>query len=178
MLRNSKMIIADKAKIASLLSEMAARLAELPLEDVILVGIQRRGVYLSRRLADLIEASTGRKVSLGILDITFYRDDLSMIDLRPVVRSTDLPDDINGKIVVLVDDVLFTGRTIRAALDALADNGRARMVKLAVLVDRGWRELPIQADLVGLGVKTEYEEKINVKVQELDGEDLVEVVKK
>jgi len=172
------MIIADKTKFAETLDALAGSLSELPLEDTILVGIQRRGVYIAQRLAALLEAKTGKKVSQGILDITFYRDDLSLVALRPVVHSTSIPDDINDKIVVLVDDVLFSGRTIRAALDALADNGRAKAVKLAVLVDRGWRELPIQADFVGLNAKTKYEEKVNVKMQELDGEDLVEVVEK
>lgn len=171
------MLIADKEKFAATLSDLADKLMTLPLEETILVGIQRRGVYLAQRLAKLIEEKTGKKIGLGILDITFYRDDLSMIAMRPVVRSTDLPEDINDKIIVLVDDVLYTGRTIRAALDALADNGRAKMIKLAVMVDRGLRELPIQADYVGLSVETKSEEKISVKTEELDGEDLVEVIK-
>lgn len=172
------MLIANKEQFAQTLQEMAKALSALPAEETILVGIQRRGVYLAQRLSKLIEEETKKKVGQGVLDITFYRDDLSMIAARPVVHSTDLNTDINGKIVVLVDDVLFSGRTIRAALDALADNGRAKMVKLAVLVDRDWRELPIQADYVGLKVKTNHEEKINVKMQELDGEDLVEVVER
>lgn len=171
------MIIADKDKFDAVLDTLAAEISEaLPIESMMLVGIQRRGVFLARRLADKIAGLKGQKPTQGILDITFYRDDLSMIAVQPVVHSTDLPEDISDKVIVLVDDVLYTGRTIRAALAALADNGRAKAVKLAVLVDRGWRQLPIQADFKGLDVKTAFADKVAVRMEELDGADLVEVI--
>jgi len=141
-----------------------------------LVGIQRRGVELANRLAKLIERSQDVSIPLGKLDITLYRDDLSAIGPRPRVGETSLPGEIAGASVVLVDDVLYTGRTVRAALDELADFGRPRRILLAVLVDRGGRELPIQPDIVGLEVKTAPDDRIDVGVAELDGKDLVELV--
>ena len=138
-----------------------------------LVGIQRRGVPLARRIADAIRDNEGVEVPVGALDITFYRDDLSLVAQQPVVKGTDLPFDLNGTTVVLVDDVLYTGRTIRAALDALQDLGRPSAVRLAVLVDRGHRELPIKADYVGKNVPTSRQESVQVKLRELDGVDEV-----
>jgi pyrimidine operon attenuation protein/uracil phosphoribosyltransferase len=140
-----------------------------------LVGIQRRGVPLARRIADAIEEHEGARLPVGALDITFYRDDLSMIAQQPVVKGTDLPFDLNGLTIVLVDDVLYTGRTIRAAMDALVDFGRPQAIRLAVLVDRGHRELPIRADHVGKNVPTSREEVVRVHLAETDGTDGVEI---
>ena len=140
-----------------------------------LVGIQRRGVPLAHRIADAIAEHEGVTVPVGALDITFYRDDLSLIAQQPVVKGTDLPFDLNGSTVVLVDDVLYTGRTIRAAMDALVDFGRPQAIRLAVLVDRGHRELPIRADHVGKNVPTSREERVRVRVAEVDGDDAVDI---
>ena len=133
-----------------------------------LVGIRTRGVPLAERLAAEIEATEGAKVPIGILDITLYRDDLSTIAPQPVVKETRLPGTIDGQTVVLCDDVLFTGRTIRAALDALVDYGRPRAVRLAVLVDRGGRELPVQADVVGTEIRVAADELVEVRFQDTD----------
>jgi pyrimidine operon attenuation protein / uracil phosphoribosyltransferase len=138
-----------------------------------LVGIQRRGVPLGRRIAEAVAEHEGVQLPVGALDITFYRDDLSLVAQQPIVKGTDLPFDLNGATVVLVDDVLFTGRTIRAAMDALVDFGRPQAIRLAVLVDRGHRELPIRADHVGKNVPTSREEVVRVHVAEIDGEDEV-----
>lgn len=143
------------------------------LERVILLGIQRRGVYLAARLREMLREAEKVKVPSGELDITLYRDDISVLSDQPVVHSTSVPGDITGKKVVLVDDVLFTGRTVRAALDAITDLGRPERVQLAVLVDRGHRELPIAADYVGKTVPTSRSENVEVRVKELDGEDRV-----
>jgi pyrimidine operon attenuation protein/uracil phosphoribosyltransferase len=140
-----------------------------------LVGIQRRGVPLARRLADAIDEHEGVRLPVGALDITFYRDDLSLVAAQPVVKGTELPFDLNGATIVLVDDVLYTGRTIRAAMDALVDFGRPQAIRLAVLVDRGHRELPIRADHVGKNVPTSREEVVRVHLTEIDGEDAVEL---
>uniref|UniRef100_A0A832I371 Bifunctional protein PyrR n=1 Tax=Eiseniibacteriota bacterium TaxID=2212470 RepID=A0A832I371_UNCEI len=142
-------------------------------EDLVLVGIRRRGVPLASRIAHKIGEFEGRAPSEGSLDITLYRDDLSTVSHQPVVGSTDIPVDINGKIVVLVDDVLYTGRTVRAAMDALIDFGRPRAIQLAVVIDRGHRELPIRADFVGKNVPTSKKEVIGVKLVEIDGVDSV-----
>jgi pyrimidine operon attenuation protein/uracil phosphoribosyltransferase len=138
-----------------------------------LVGIQRRGAILAERLAAAIEAREGVRPPVGTLDISLYRDDLSELAAYPIVRPTVLPFDISGRPLVLVDDVLFTGRTVRAALDALADHGRPRRIGLAVLVDRGHRELPIRADHVGRNLPTAFDERVSVRVVELDGVDEV-----
>jgi pyrimidine operon attenuation protein/uracil phosphoribosyltransferase len=144
-------------------------------DDLIVVGIQRRGVQLASSICELIEESEGAKVLQGSLDITLYRDDLQTVGPRPVVGPTDLPWAIDDKHVVNVDDVLYTGRTVRAALDELADFGRPRRIGLAVLIDRGGRELPIQPDVVGKTVDIGVGERIDVLVQELDGKDAVVV---
>jgi pyrimidine operon attenuation protein / uracil phosphoribosyltransferase len=142
-----------------------------------LVGIQRRGVPIARRIADAIAENEGVEVPVGALDITFYRDDLSLVAQQPVVKGTELPFDLNGATVVLVDDVLYTGRTIRAAMDALVDFGRPQAIRLAVLVDRGHRELPIRADHVGKNVPTSREELVQVQLEEIDGIDGVEITR-
>lgn len=142
-------------------------------EDLVLVGIRRRGVPLAARIAQKIGEIEGTAPVTGSLDITLYRDDLSPVADKPVVGGTEIPVDVNGKVVVLVDDVLYTGRTVRAAMDALIDFGRPRAIQLAVVVDRGHRELPIRADFVGKNVPTSRKEVIGVKLQELDGVDCV-----
>jgi len=144
-------------------------------EGLVLVGIQRRGVPLARRLADAIDEHEDVRLPVGALDITFYRDDLSLIAQHPLVKGTDIPFDLNAATVVLVDDVLYTGRTIRSAMDALVDFGRPQAVRLAVLVDRGHRELPIRADHVGKNVPTSREEVVKVRLAEIDGEDGVDI---
>ena len=144
-------------------------------EGLVLIGIQRRGVPLARRLAASIAEHEGVELPVGALDITFYRDDLSLIAQQPVVKGTALPFDLNGRTVVLVDDVLYTGRTIRAAMDALVDFGRPQAIRLAVLVDRGHRELPIRADHVGKNVPTSREELVRVHLSEIDDEDGVDI---
>jgi pyrimidine operon attenuation protein/uracil phosphoribosyltransferase len=141
---------------------------------LVLVGIQRRGVPLARRLAAAIAEHEGAEVSVGALDIEFYRDD-ARLGHAPHVKGTDVPFQIDDATVVLVDDVLYTGRTVRAAMDALREFGRPRAVRLAVLVDRGHRELPIRADHVGKNVPTSREEVVRVRVEEVDGEDAVDI---
>ena len=145
-------------------------------ERLVLVGIQRRGVELAERLALLIETAEGGVVPRGALDITLYRDDLQTIGPRPVVGETHLPVDLDGRYVVIVDDVLYTGRTVRAALDELADFGRPARIGLAVLIDRGGRELPIQADITGKQVDARPRDRVDVLVHEVDGRDAVELV--
>lgn len=147
-------------------------------EDVVLVGIRRRGVPLAQMIASNIKNIEGVEVPVGILDITLYRDDLSSLSSQPVVHGTEIPFSIVDKKVVLVDDVIYTGRTVRAALDALADIGRAKMIQLAVLIDRGHRELPIRPDYVGKNVPTSKDEVISVMLKEYDGEDGVAILKK
>jgi pyrimidine operon attenuation protein/uracil phosphoribosyltransferase len=144
-------------------------------DRLVLIGIQRRGVVLAHRLADAVAAAERVRLPVGALDISLYRDDLSELANYPIVRPTELPFDITDRTVVLIDDVLFTGRTIRAAMDALNDFGRPRAIRLAVLVDRGHRELPIRADHVGRNLPTARTERVNVHVQELDGVDDVEL---
>lgn len=143
------------------------------ISDIILVGIRTRGVPLAKRLAELIGEQEKAVIPVGTLDITFYRDDLSLISSQPVLHRTEIPMNITNKKVVLVDDVLYTGRTVRAALDALMDLGRPECIQLAVLIDRGHRELPIRADYVGKNVPTSKREVVHVKLKETDGEDRV-----
>ena len=140
---------------------------------LVLVGIRSRGVPIARRLAGLIEQHEGASVPVGSLDITYYRDDLTRIAHAPIVQRSDLESDVAGRTVVLVDDVLYTGRTVRAALDALTDHGRPRAVRLAVLVDRGHRELPIRPDFVGKNLPTADDEIVHVRLVETDESDEV-----
>ena len=144
-------------------------------DGLMLIGIQRRGVPLARRIAASILEHEGVEVAVGALDITFYRDDLSMVAQQPIVKGTELPSGIDGRTIILVDDVLYTGRTIRAAMDALVDFGRPQAIRLAVLIDRGHRELPIRADHVGKNVPTSREELVRVHLEETDGVDEVEI---
>lgn len=142
------------------------------------VGIRRRGVPLAQRLAEKIELLEQRKIPVGILDINLYRDDLSTVSHQPVLNATDIPFPVTGKDIILMDDVLYTGRTIRAALDALFDHGRAARVQLLVLIDRGHRELPIEARYIGRMVQTTSDEIIEVKFQEVDGMEKVLLVER
>lgn len=142
-------------------------------ENVVLVGIRTRGVPLADRLSREIQQIEGMKLPVGSLDITLYRDDLSNLGYNPVISETDIDFDLNGKTVILVDDVLFTGRTIRSALDALIDMGRPKAIQLAVMVDRGHKELPIRADYVGKNVPTSNSETVDVALAEIDGNDEV-----
>src|SRR5213083_3801645 len=164
--------IMDAAAMKRAMRRLATEIVEKNqgAKNLYLVGIRRRGVPLAERLRDKIESLEGEKPLYGIIDITLYRDDLSTVGANPIVNRTELDDDIEGKIVVLVDDVLYTGRTIRAALDQLMDFGRPRKVQLAVLIDRGreHRELPIQADFVGKVVPTKQTEIIKVMLKEFD----------
>ncbi len=140
-------------------------------QQVLLVGIRRRGVPLAERIAAVLSDVEGVRVPVGELDITLYRDDLTLLSAVPVVRSTRIEPDVTDRVVVLVDDVLYTGRTVRAALDALVDLGRPARIQLAVLVDRGHRELPIRADYIGKNVPTSRDEVVEVRLQEVDRDD-------
>ncbi|MBI2263612.1 MAG: bifunctional pyr operon transcriptional regulator/uracil phosphoribosyltransferase PyrR [Armatimonadetes bacterium] len=140
------------------------------------VGIRTRGIHLAKRLVERIESFEGKSVPIGVLDITLYRDDLTRLHHHPVVRKTEIPFDITDKKIVLVDDVLYTGRTVRCALDALMDLGRPLVVQLAVLVDRGHRELPIQADYVGRNCPSSQDERVDVHLQEVEGADEVVIL--
>ena len=146
------------------------------IEHLILVGMRTRGVPLAKRLAAKIEDFEGFKIPVGALDITPYRDDLASLNLQPLVKRTDIPVNIDGKSIVLVDDVLYTGRSTRAAMDALIDLGRPQSIQLAVLVDRGHRELPIRADYVGKNIPSSRDEEIQVRLVETDGIDEVTII--
>lgn len=173
-----EIIILDEAAIARVLTRIAHEIAERNEDssNVVLVGVQRGGVHLGRRLAQHLAGIWGHTVPVGSLDINMHRDDLDS-QWAPTVHPTVIPCDITDKTVVLVDDVLFTGRSTRAALDALNDFGRPRRIQLAVLIDRGHRELPIKADFVGKNVPTALTERVNVRLREDAGADRVELVK-
>jgi pyrimidine operon attenuation protein/uracil phosphoribosyltransferase len=162
--------------LVRLAHEILERTADL--DRLAFIGIRRRGVPLAQRLAAKIETLEDRKVPVGILDINLYRDDLSTVDVKPVLNATDIQFDVAGKDIVLTDDVLYTGRTIRAALDGLFEHGRPARVQLLVLIDRGHRELPIEARYVGRTVQTSDIEIIEVKFQEIDGTEKVLLVEK
>lgn len=163
--------IMDDAAVDRALTRIAHEIIEKNrgVEDVCLVGIQRRGVPLARALADVIERFEGVRVPVGVLDITLYRDDLSLLSEHPVLNGTDVPFVIQDKTLVMVDDVLYTGRTARAAMDALCDMGRPRRIQFAVLIDRGHRELPIRADYVGKSLPTSQSEMVSVRLPQIDG---------
>jgi pyrimidine operon attenuation protein/uracil phosphoribosyltransferase len=170
-----KATLMDKDQIRRAVKRIAHEIVERQqgVDDVIVVGIRRRGVPLAQRIADYIEQIEGTTVPVGVLDITLYRDDFQRITRNPQVGRTEINVDITDKIIILVDDVLYTGRTIRAALDELIDFGRPRQIQLAVLVDRGHREFPIKADYVGKNVPTSDTELVEVHLVELDEEDAV-----
>jgi pyrimidine operon attenuation protein / uracil phosphoribosyltransferase len=176
---NEKAIVLDEQAIRRALTRIAHEIIEKNkgIEDCVLIGIRTRGIFIARRLAERISQIEGKEIQVGELDITLYRDDLTTktIDGDPLVKGSDIPVTITEKKVVLVDDVLFTGRTVRAAMDALVDLGRPSQIQLAVLVDRGHRELPIRADYVGKNVPTSLSEKIAVTLTEVDGADQVSI---
>ncbi len=175
MATREKAQVMDEQGIDRALTRIAHEILEKTqrTEELALVGIRTRGVSLARRIADKIRAIEAVSPPVGTLDITLYRDDLGLLAEQPMVKATEIPFSIKGKTVVLVDDVLFTGRTIRAALDALIDLGRPRVIQLAVLVDRGHRELPIRPDYVGKNLPTSRREAVAVLLNEHDGEDRV-----
>ncbi|MDP2924413.1 MAG: bifunctional pyr operon transcriptional regulator/uracil phosphoribosyltransferase PyrR [Candidatus Omnitrophota bacterium] len=148
------------------------------LSELVLIGIQTRGVYLAKRIQAILNEIGALEVPLGVLDITLYRDDLTAIGTNPLVKATQIDFDLNGKTMVLIDDVLFTGRTIRAALNAMMDFGRPTKVELLVLIDRGHRELPIRADYVGKNIPTAKDETVRVCLEEVDGRDEVVIGEK
>ncbi len=163
------------AEIDLVLARISAEIVEKlsPQDDFAIIGIRRRGVHLARRLCDKVGAILKHPIPMGILDITLYRDDLSTISNHPMLRETLIEFDINNLSLVLVDDVLYTGRTVRAALDGIVDLGRPKRVQLAVLIDRGLRELPIQADYIGKQVQTSESETVEVRLDEEDQEERV-----
>jgi pyrimidine operon attenuation protein/uracil phosphoribosyltransferase len=177
-----KVQVLDARGVTRALDRMAAEVVERVGDETLLylVGIQTRGVPLARRLAKIVAAATGHEPPVGALDITLYRDDVGPwrpAHQQPILRDTDLPVSVDGKVICLVDDVLYTGRTVRAALDTLMDYGRPQAIRLAVLVDRGHRELPIAADFVGRTVPTSRTEDVQVRLKECDGEEGVWLAK-
>jgi len=179
---DEKAIVLDEQAIRRALTRIAHEIIERNkgIEDCVLVGIKTRGIFLADRLAEKINQIEGKEIQVGELDITLYRDDLTKknSDGEPQVKGSDIPVDINDKKVIVVDDVLYTGRTVRAAMDALIDIGRPSQIQLAVLVDRGHRELPIRADYVGKNVPTSQQEKISVSLNEIDDLDKVSILNK
>ena len=172
--------IMDKAGIERTLKRMAHEILEKNkgTEDLAIIGVRTRGAFLAQRLAAIIGEMDGTNPPVGLLDITLYRDDLSSIAQQPVVHKTEIDFDIEDMKVILVDDVLYTGRTVRAALDEIIDFGRPQFIQLAVLVDRGHRELPIRADYVGKNIPTALKETVVVKLEEVEGVDEVVVMEK
>jgi pyrimidine operon attenuation protein/uracil phosphoribosyltransferase len=175
----AKALVLDEQAIRRALTRISHQIIEKNkgIENCVLVGIRTRGIYLARRLAERIREIEGSPISVGELDITLYRDDLTKktVDQEPLVKGSDIPVEITDKIIILVDDVLYTGRTVRAGMDALMDLGRPSSIQLAVLVDRGHRELPIRADYVGKNIPTSGSEKIVVELVELDKIDQVSI---
>lgn len=178
MENHEKALILDQNAIKRSLMRISHEILEKNkgVEGLVLVGIRRRGVPLAERLAALIREIEGIHVPVGKLDITLYRDDLTALADQPLVHATEIFVDITNKTIVLVDDVLYTGRTVRAAMDAIIDLGRPKSIQLAVLIDRGHRELPIRADYIGKNVPTSRKEIIEVRLQETDGDDSVGIV--
>ena len=178
-MKNNKRIL-DKTSIERTLKRIAHEIIEKNkgVSDVCLVGIRTRGVFLAERLKEYIQQIDSKDVALGVLDITLYRDDLTLVAEQPVIRQTQIDFDITDKKVILVDDVLYTGRTIRSALDALIDFGRPKTIQLAVLIDRGHRELPIRADYVGKNIPTAKTDTVEVSLREQDDKDEVVIVER
>ena len=174
----AKKIIMNGADIRRTLARIAHEIIERNkyTERLVLVGMRTRGVPLANRLAANIESFEKAKVPVGALDFSLYRDDLSSLDLQPIVKSTDIPVSVDDKVIVLVDDVLYTGRSTRAAMDALIDLGRPHSIQLVVLIDRGHRELPIRADYVGKNMPSSRHEEIQVQLKETDGIDEVAII--
>lgn len=170
-------IVMDERAVGHTIARLAHEIVERfgSMDDVALVGLRSRGDALASRIAEIVRSVEGVSVPLGFLDISFYRDDLPGAGYWPAIQDTRIDFDVQDRRILLVDDVLFTGRTVRAALDALVDLGRPRCVQLAVLVDRGHRELPIAADYVGKRIQTKRDERVVVHLKEIDGEDLVAV---
>jgi pyrimidine operon attenuation protein / uracil phosphoribosyltransferase len=175
----SSYTILDAADIDRILIRISHEILEIHkgAERLALIGIQTRGVFLAQRLHKKIKEIEGVDVPVGQVDITLYRDDWTRISVNPIIQATEIPFSVDGKKIILIDDVLFTGRTIRCAMDALIDFGRPDRIELAVLVDRGHRELPIQGNYVGKFVETRRSEMVNVKMTEYDGEDKVVIEK-
>ena len=171
-------ILADSLAYAEKLNSVSENIIQAftDLDSLVIVGVQRRGVNIANEIFEIIKEKTGNSISMGILDITFYRDDLSMVSEQPTVHDTKIPFCLDEKNVLLVDDVIYTGRTVRAALDAVLDFGRPQKIQLLALVDRGHRELPVQPDFIGWKVQTTKNEKISVKVLGIDGENAVELI--
>ena len=180
MTLKEKAKILDKEAIERTLERIAHEIMEKnsSIGEIAIVGIKNRGAYLAERIADKIKGIAKTRPPVGALDITLYRDDLTEVSEQPVVHATEINFDIGGKKIILVDDVLYTGRTVRCALDALIDYGRPSQIQLAVLVDRGHRELPIRADYVGKNVPTSLKEVVEVKLAETDGKDEVVICEK
>jgi pyrimidine operon attenuation protein/uracil phosphoribosyltransferase len=170
--------VLDADQIGRAIIRIAHEIIESAEDDMRLIGVRTRGVPMAGRLAQAVREAAGIEVPLGSLDINLYRDDLTTVAAQPVVRPTELGFPIDDTVVILVDDVLYTGRTTRAAMDALADLGRPRKIRLAVLIDRGHRELPIRADYVGRNIPTARDEKIRVRFTETDGVDDVLIERK
>jgi pyrimidine operon attenuation protein / uracil phosphoribosyltransferase len=172
-----KAVVMDKNGIERAVTRIAHELVERNkgAQNIALIGIQRRGVPIALRIAERIKKAENVKIPVGILDITFYRDDLSMLSEHPIINDTSIDFSINDKKIVLVDDVLYTGRTVRAAIDAIMDMGRPSLIQLVVLIDRGHRELPVKADYVGKNVPTSRNEIIDVKIEEIDKNELVTI---
>jgi pyrimidine operon attenuation protein/uracil phosphoribosyltransferase len=172
--------ILDKDMLNRTLMRMAHEILEKNkgTSGLCLLGIRRRGVHIARRLADCIEKIEAERIPVGVLDITLYRDDLTLISTQPVVHKTEIDFGITDKNILLVDDVLYTGRTVRAAMDALMDLGRPQTIQLAVLIDRGHRELPVRPDFVGKNIPTAKNEMVEVRMVEVDGKDEVVIVEK
>jgi len=174
----SRKIVMSSEDIRRTLARIAHEIIERnkAVNNLVLVGMHTRGAPLAKRLAASIESFEGLRIPVGTLDISLYRDDVSSLNLRPVVQNTHIPVSVDGKSIVLVDDVLYTGRSIRAAMDALIDLGRPQSIQLAVLVDRGHREMPIRADYVGKNMPSSKHEEIQVQLEETDGIDQVAII--
>lgn len=177
--KQKPILVMDAKTISRALIRIAHEIVEKNkgAENMAVIGIQNRGAYLAERVAELIEEIEGVQIPVGLMDITLYRDDVQTKLEQPLVQKTEILFDVVDKVIILVDDVLYTGRTIRAALDQIIDFGRPKHIQLAVLVDRGHRELPIRADYVGKNIPTAKEDRVKVKIKEVDKEDSVSIIK-